>query len=59
MMNEEAIAPGSYKVTEKLRYKVSPFMEKKAVDLRSFPVGWDDSETCAISNGPTEEKNSF
>ncbi|NEQ75671.1 MAG: hypothetical protein F6K23_23070 [Okeania sp. SIO2C9] len=26
----------------------------KAVDLRSFPVGWDGEETCAISNRPRE-----
>ncbi len=38
-------------VTGKLRYKASPFMEKKAVE------GWRG--LLAISNQPREEKNSL
>ena len=41
-------------VTEKLRYKASPFMEKKAVGKRSIPLGWDGEVSSLASNRPRE-----
>ncbi|NEQ77692.1 MAG: hypothetical protein F6K23_34565 [Okeania sp. SIO2C9] len=42
--------------TEKLWVCASPFKGIISGRLRSSPLGWDGSETCAISNRPREKK---